>query len=196
MRRHGVIALAGLTLTLGLLMLGSASAENTLVPELLPARTTVYFLAEDRAAPIGVRRSLERRSPYAREALLALLAGPTGEERRAGITSAIPPRTEIRSLSFRGYGGTGAVVDLSGLPATDDIVERARIVTQIARTLIGVSGIERVWLRSGGRPWGFWSMEGEMQDEAWSYDRLTGLDVGSAAPGTEAVTGDYFSAVP
>ena len=147
-------------------------------------------------APIGVRRTLERRSPYAREALLALLAGPTGEERRAGITSAVPPNTEIRSLSFRGDGGTGVVVDLSGLPATENVIERARVITQIARTLIGVSGIERVWLRSGGRPWGFWSMEGKMLDEAWSYDSLVALDVGSAAPGTETVTEDYFSAVP
>ncbi|MGH3030575.1 MAG: GerMN domain-containing protein, partial [Gaiellaceae bacterium] len=129
MRRRGVIALVGLTLTFVLLTLGRASADNRVVPELPPTTSTVYFLADDRAAPIGVRRSLERRSPYAREALLALLAGPTGEERRVGITSAIPPRTEIRSMSFRGYGGTGAVVDLSGLPATGDVVERARIVT-------------------------------------------------------------------
>ena len=72
----------------------------------------------------------------------------------------------------------------------------ARVVTQIARTLIGVSGTERVWLRSGGRPWGFWSMEGGILDEAWSYGRLVGLNVGAALPGTEAVRGDYFSAVP
>jgi spore germination protein GerM len=196
MRRLAVTCLAGLTLTIGLLTLGPASAENRLVPQLPPTRTTVYFLAHDRAAPIGVRRSLQRRSPYAREALLALLAGPTAEERRAGITSAIPPSTEIRSLSFRGDVGTGAVVDFSSLPATGDGVERARVITQITRTLIGVSGIERVWLRSDGRPWGFWSMEGGILDEAWSYDRLLGLNVGAALPGTEAVTGDYFSAVP
>lgn len=156
----------------------------------------MYFLADHGVAPIGVRRTIDPESPHARKALLALLAGPTTEERQAGITSAIPPGTEIRSLTFRGYGGTGAVVDVAALPGTYDAVDRMRVITQISRTLIGVSGIERVWLRSEGRPWGLWSMEGEILDEAWSYDSLVGLDVGSTKPGTETVVDDYFSAVP
>jgi spore germination protein GerM len=53
-------------------------------------RTTVYFLTDDGAAPIGVRRTIKRKSAYAREALKALLAGPTPEEEEAGITTAIP----------------------------------------------------------------------------------------------------------
>jgi spore germination protein GerM len=196
MSRSRSAGLAVLALATGSLKLGLASAGDSPVPALSTTQTTVYFLAADRAAPLGVRRMIDARSPYARQALLALLAGPSPHERQAGISSAIPPGTEVRSLSFRGHGTTGAVVDLSALPATQDGVERARVVTQIARTLIGVSGIERVWLRSDGRPWGFWSMEGGILDEAWSYDTLVGLDVGSAVPGTEAVTGDYFSAVP
>ena len=34
-----------------------------------PLRTTVYFLSDDGVAPIGVRRTINRGSPYAREAL-------------------------------------------------------------------------------------------------------------------------------
>jgi len=187
--------LAALAIVVGTLTLGPASAEDNLVLE-HGTRTTVYFLADEGVAPIGVRRTIEPTSPYAREALVALLAGPTEEEIQAGITSAIPPGTGIRSLSFRGYGGTGAVVDLAVLPATYDAVDRVRVITQITRTLIGVSGIERVWLRSEGRPWGLWRMNGGLSDRPWSYESMVHLDVGSAVPGTEAVTADYFSAVP
>jgi hypothetical protein len=42
--------------------------------------------------------------------------------------------------------GTDETVNLTGLPLqqTTDVMRTARIITQIARTLIGVSGIERV----------------------------------------------------
>ncbi|MGH3115477.1 MAG: GerMN domain-containing protein [Gaiellaceae bacterium] len=165
-----------------MLTLGPASAEDDAVPE-RGTRTTVYFLADHGVAPIGVRRTIDPESPHARKALLALLAGPTTEERQAGITSAIPPGTEIRSLTFRGYGGTGAVVDVAALPGTYDAADRMRVITQISRTLIGVSGIERVWLRSGGRPWGFWSMDGEMQTKLGATTGSSGLT--SARPSLE-----------
>jgi spore germination protein GerM len=56
-------------------------------------RTTIYFLIDDGAAPIGVRRTIKARSPYAREALKALLAGPTPAEQEHGLTTAIPDGT-------------------------------------------------------------------------------------------------------
>jgi spore germination protein GerM len=141
-------------------------------------RTTVYFLIDDGTAPIGVRRTIAKRHPWSREALNALLAGPTEAERRAGMTSAIPEGVRLLSIKFSGYAGGGATADLSSLAAVQDPVDTARVVTQIARTLIGVGSIERVRLRSDGRPWGFGSHEGRVIDRWWDYDLLTGLWVG------------------
>jgi len=59
----------------------------------------IYFLTNHGSAPIGVRRTITRKSPYAREALTALLAGPTREEERKGITSPIPKGIHLLSMT-------------------------------------------------------------------------------------------------
>lgn len=159
------------------------------------AETTLYFLTPDGAIPIGVRRSIPRTSPYALQALRALLAGPTEAERKQGITSGIPEAAEL--LAFRIVGNTTGVVDLAGLPEEADAVERVRVITQITRSLVGLSGIERVRLRSDGEPWGLWLMSGGVDDEAYGYDKLLGFSrVCAGKPGTEIVEGNCFSALP
>lgn len=144
-------------------------------------RTTVYFLADDGAAPVGVRRTIERRSPSAREALKALLAGPTAAETKLGLTTGLPSGVRLQSLTFKGRGSTRAVVNLAGLPSAQGrqgeeaiLGMRLRVITQVARTLIGVSGIERVELRVDGRPWDLWTMDGGIARTATDYDRLAG----------------------
>lgn len=165
-------------------------------PETDGVRTTVYFLTDGGSAPIGVRRTIAGRSPYAREALAALLAGPTAEERRAGITSAIPPGTTLRSLRFEDHGAE-AFVDLSGLPADAGTLMRVRVITQVTRTLVGVSGIQEVWLRADGSPFGLWLMRGGIENVPYGYDDLLGFyGICTAKPGTEAVPGECFSALP
>lgn len=167
-----------------------------------PLPTTVYLLTEDRTAPLGVRRDLTRR-PRVTTALLALeklIAGPTAAERRRGFTTAIPAETKIRSLTI-GIRATGsqAFVDLSGLPSAEesDALLKVRVMTQIARTLIGLSDIERVRLRVDGRAWGLWDMQGNVRDDPIDYDRLRGFfHICAAKPGTEAVPGDCFTALP
>jgi hypothetical protein len=78
-----------------------------------------------------------------------------------------------------------------------DGVGRVRVITQITRSLVGLSGIERIRLRHEGRPWGLWRMSGGVADEAHGYDELLGFfHICSAKPGTEAVEGDCFSALP
>ena len=77
-----------------------------------------------------------------------------------------------------------------------DGVRRVRIMTQLARTSIGSGGIGRVWLRSAGRPWGLWLMKGGFDDRPIDYGTLVGLNVCASKPGTEAVPGDCFSALP
>jgi spore germination protein GerM len=168
-----------------------AAAEAVPVVE-----TTLYFLTGDGTAPIGVRRAIPRKSPFALEALRALLAGPTADEEKQGLTTAIPSDTKL--LSFRIEKHTSAVVGLTGLPTEGASgVERVRIITQITRSLVGLSGIERVWLRNDGTPWGLWRMEGGISNRPYDYDAMLGWShVCAAKPGTEAVPGDCFSALP
>jgi spore germination protein GerM len=158
-------------------------------------RTTVYFLTDDGAAPIGTRRTIKMQSPYAREALNALLAGPTAKEEADGITTAIPQGTRLLSMTYRRHGAD-ETVNLSELPQTLDPIEKVRIITQIARTVIGVSGIERIWLESSGQPWGMPLMDGGTYSGPWGHDELVGWNVGAGCPGTETVVCDHFAAFP
>jgi hypothetical protein len=166
-------------------------------------RTTLYFLAADGTVPLGVRREVaQRRAPpwgsVAGGALKALLAGPTAEEVAAGLTTAIPAGTKLVSLGSRGEGGTGALVNLSGLDEVEDCLDRARIITQIVRTLVGISygSIDRVWLFEDGEPWGMYLMEGGVDNGPFDYDTLMGFHLGAGCPRTETVVCDSFHALP
>ena len=159
-------------------------------------RTTIYFLTDAGAAPIGVRRTIRAESPYARGALKALLEGPTREEAETGITTAIPAGTQLLSMTFTRHGAD-ETINLSGLPREGvDVLQQHRIITQIARTAIGVSGIERVWLLNEGRPWGLALRNGGIENGPFDYGDLVGWDVGVGCPGTEAVVCDHFVALP
>ncbi len=163
----------------------SAGAATNAPPSAV--ETTLYFLTADRSAPVGVRRSLKRTSPFAVEALRALLAGRTQAEKKRGLATAIPDGTEL--VSFRIVGNTTAIVNLSGLPLDGSPVDRVRVITQITRSLIGLSGIERVRLRNEGERWGLWRMSGDIADIAYGYRELLGFTgVGGA--------GGSFAALP
>ena len=165
-------------------------------------RTTLYFLVDERTVPLGVRRELSLRPgvPRARLALEELLAGPTEAELRSGIETAFAPVVRLRSLRIETRAkGSEAFVDLTGLPAAEDAgaVQKVRVITQVARTLIGLGDIERVSLRVDGRAWGLWDMQGNVRDDPIDYKRLRGFFHSCRAKlGTEAVLGHYFSALP
>jgi spore germination protein GerM len=205
MKRLWIVILGSLALTFGVSCgtraeTGSSDAprqELVTQPTTGTARTTIYFLADDGAAPIGIRRSIRTKSPYAREALNALLADPTPDEVAQGITTAIPEGTRILSMTYERHGAD-ETVDLSGLPPqnTLDPIEKARIITQIARTMIGVSGIERIWIEANGKPWGMTLMDGGLYSGPWGYDQLAGWDLGAGCPGTETVECHHFDALP
>jgi spore germination protein GerM len=167
-----------------------------------PQRATIYFLTDDRTAPLGVRRALLRRpgALTARLALEQLLAGPTADERAAGLTTAVPEGARIRTLRVEMRAtGSDAFVDLSGLPSADDAdaVLKVRVMTQVARTLIGLSDIARVWLRVDGRAWGLWDQQGNIRDDPIDYERLRGFfHICTAKPGTETVPAECFTALP
>jgi spore germination protein GerM len=172
----------------------SAESESTVQPG--ATRTTIYFLTDGGAAPIGVRRTIEARSPYAQRALEALLAGPTPEETESGVTTAIPEGTRLLAMTYERHGAD-QTVNFSGLPGEGvDVLRQARIITQIARTLIGVSGTERVWLLNEGRAWGLTLRSGRIDNGPFDYGDFMGWNVGRGCPGTETVTCDRFVALP
>jgi spore germination protein GerM len=172
-------------LLLGLALGGaSASSHSAASAAGQRFRITVYFLVDGQTAPLGVRRTVVRRgsTALARLALQQLLAGPSSRERRQGLTSAIPAGARIRSFAIaRQPRGSTATVDLAGLPplARAKAVTIARIGTQIARTVIGVSDIARVRIESDGRRWNLWLMSGGVSRRAWDYPLLVGLWVGN-----------------
>jgi spore germination protein GerM len=196
---------SAILILLGFVLAGCAEALVTAPPghQTKTVRTTLYFLVDDGAMPLGVRREVVERTPppwgsVAGGALEALLAGPTAEEASAGLTTAIPTGTKLISLRSRGYGGTGAVIDLSGLDGVHDALGRARIITQIVRTLVGISSssVERVWLLEDGQPWGMYLMNGGIGNGPFDYDTLIAFHLGTACPGTETVVCDHFDALP
>ncbi|MGH3039194.1 MAG: GerMN domain-containing protein [Gaiellaceae bacterium] len=159
-------------------------------------RTTIYLLTDDGSAPIGVRRTISAESPYAREALRALLAGPTREEAQNGITTAIPAGTRLLAMTFERHG-VDELINLSRLSEQGvDVLQQHRIITQLVRTLIGVSGIERVWLLNEGRPWGLTLRNGRIVNGPFDYGSLVGLNIDAGCPGTETVPCDSFVALP
>jgi spore germination protein GerM len=178
---------------------GSAGGAQAMTrqPTTGTTRTTIYFLIDDGAAPIGVRRTIRTRSPYAREALNALVAGPTPEEQEHGIKSALPEGTRLLSMTYKRHGAD-ETVNLAGLPppGTTDVMRKARIITQVARTLIGVSGIERISLEVDGEPWGLMLRDGTIDAGPFDYRDLAGWDVRAGCPGTETVVCDHFIALP
>jgi spore germination protein GerM len=143
---------------------GEAGGRANAAPKTI--RTTVYFLTDHGAAPIGVRRNIDRASPYAREALDVLLAGPTAAERKRGITTAIPDQAHLVSLNLKGRERVVARVNLAGMPPAQGrqgeratLGMRVRVITQIARTLIGFTSVE---IRVDEEPWDLWTMDGRI----------------------------------
>jgi len=112
---------------------------------------------------------------------------------------AIPVGPGFRSLTIETHArGSGALIDLACLPSPDDAgaVMKVRVMTQVARTLIGLHDIARVRLRVDGRAWGLWDMQGDHRDDPIDYERLRGFfGICTAKPGTEAVLGDCSTAL-
>ena len=158
-------------------------------------RTTIYFLTDDGAAPLGVRKSIAARSPYARQALLALLRGPTREEAAAGLTTALPPDTRIRSFEIR--RSEVAHIDLSGLPQPeDDILRTARTVTQVLRTIVGLSGVNQLYLYADGKPFGLPTVQQTIKAGPYGYENIGRGPMCVGKPGTEIEVAACFTPIP
>ena len=110
------------------------------------------YLVHGHLAPLGWRGRLvpiERtdvRTP--RAALLALLRGPTAEERSRGIASALPRGTRLVSVHVTRKTAT---VELRGGSRRAWLAGGFYATAQVVYTLTARPPVERVWMRVDGR---------------------------------------------
>ena len=129
---------------------GTAPAPTTATdsdPAPAQSRVAVYFVRDEK---LGVGGRQAQGGAVARAAVEALLDGPSESERAAGLTTEIPPGTELLDLAVS--DGT-ATVDLSG--GFDDGGGSASMqarVAQVVATLTQFPSIERVAFRLDGEP--------------------------------------------
>jgi len=124
-------------------------------PETLPSppsdtegldEVVVYLVARERLA--GVTRRVG--SPASDETTIgALVAGPTAEEARSGLRSALDPSVEV---STKGRTGAVVAVELGKTFSTTGATDEILAVAQIVYTMTAQSGVEAVRFIVGGRP--------------------------------------------
>jgi hypothetical protein len=129
---------------LALLAAGCDGSESETSPE--TRAVAVYFLRDGKLSP--VRRTVEQSPAVARTALTSLLAGPTADERAAGLTTAIPQGTTVENLELTGGVAT---VDL-GDDAPPDGEQGLRETAQIVATLTRFPTVQAVRFPNG-RTW-------------------------------------------
>jgi hypothetical protein len=115
-----------------------------------PARSSVavYFLRDGKVSP--VRRTIGATPAVARAAVAALLEGPTDDEAKHGLSSAIPAGTNLRDIAL---ADGVATVDLDA--HFDDGGSSASMlgrVAQVVATLTRFATIQRVAFRIDGEP--------------------------------------------
>jgi hypothetical protein len=128
--RRSLCAFSASLAILGVGLLAPASAAA-------PAKGSVEvaFLRGEQLAPVV------RPGKTPRDALRALLAGPTEAERSRGFRTYLAPGTKLRRLTV---AGTLATVDFNDAFASGTGERRAARLAQVLRTLTGLDGIGRV----------------------------------------------------
>lgn len=107
----------------------------------------VYFLRDGAVAPVA--RRVDATAAVAHATLEQLLAGPTVEERAAGLTSDVPAETELQNLTI---AGGEATVDLSGAFQHGAEATIAPRLAQVVYTLTQFPTIDRVSFTIDGAP--------------------------------------------
>jgi sporulation and spore germination protein/immunoglobulin-like protein involved in spore germination len=132
---------------------GTAPAETETGTETVPTDISsfgVYFLRDEKVAP--AYRAVPQTEAVGTAALEALLAGPTTEEGKLGLSSTIPAGTKLLGLDVQDGVAT---VDLSPeFEPLRDPESIAASLAQIAYTLTQFSTVERVWVAVQGEPVG------------------------------------------
>jgi hypothetical protein len=127
-----------------LLLAGCASDDATepTTTRREPVRTStvlLYFLRDGKVA--AARRTVEHRGSAPAAAIRALIAGPTAEEADAGLATAVPPETRLRSLSI--VNGSARIALARPEIEEEDVVTTAS-VPQVVYTLTQFAGVRGV----------------------------------------------------
>jgi len=151
-----------------LLLLVLVAVLSTRTLGRLPDATLYWVRSEATTFTLAPRsrRLGSRDAPsYARASVAALAAGPTAEERAAGLASAVPEGVEVLEAELR--DGT-LTVELSPVFARGggSASMRARL-EQVRWTLSQPTWVEEVALRLDGRPLTVLGGEGLMVEERW-----------------------------
>jgi spore germination protein GerM len=162
----------------GLLDAGPSTSTSVASPT-VQAVTVYYVIQEGEAVRLqGVTREVER-ADRARDRLVALLTPPTAEEARAGITSSIPPDTELLETELN-EADNELVIDLSD--SLFDIQGQGlrNAFAQLVWTATELPGVERVRFRADGEEFRAPDEEGVEQPGAVSRSDYITLAPGQA----------------
>jgi hypothetical protein len=147
---------------------------------------SVYLLQDDdRLEPVEVSTT----GPGAQEAVRAVLAqlsaGPSEQERAAGLATALGPEVTV---SLRRLVGDTAEVDVGASASVASAGRLPLAVGQVVLSVTSVGGVSRVVLTEAGRP-----LEAPLPGGALTSNPLTAADyrslVGSRPEGTQPTTG-------
>jgi len=124
------------------------SVPPTASPAPVPAtaQASAYFIRDGRVAP--THRSVNAAAP-ARDAVLALIAGPSAVESAAGLSSDVPSSTRLLGVSI---SASVATVDLSREFTGGTTASQARRVAQVVCTLTHFATIRSVTFHIEGAP--------------------------------------------
>jgi spore germination protein GerM len=131
------------------LLEASPSTSTSVASPTVQAVTVYYVIQQGEVVRLqGVTREVER-ADRARDRLAALLAPPTAEEARVGITSSIPPDTELLETQLNAAGDE-LTIDLSR--SLFDIQGQGlrNAFAQLVWTATELPGVERVRFRADG----------------------------------------------
>ncbi len=167
--------------------------STTVAPTTAPPATTaptaamidvkVYFFRGER---LEIAHRQVAGPAVLRGALQAVLAGPTAQERAAGLTSVIPPGTTLRDLSL---ANGQAVVDLSGeFESGGGSMSMLGRLGQVVFTATQFDNVDRVLFWLDGRPVEYFGGEGIVLDEPQgrmnvSWEFTGGIIIDTPEPG-------------
>jgi len=155
----------------------------TVAPDADGVTLNTYFLRNDK---IGLgHRHVARTTSVARAATELLLAGPTAEERSAGLASAIPADTRLRSLNLA--DGVLTVDVSKEFVANADGPTMRRRLAQLVFTLTQFESVVSVRVRIDGTPTTTFGTSGVTLDGPLDRSDFTGetplILVETVAPG-------------
>lgn len=163
----------------------TTSANSTTAPSTSTPDTTVnvgaYFVHAERLTVLG--RRVAAATPYS--AVQALLAGPTANERTAGVLTLVPAGTRLLGADVK---GTEITLDLSHEFERGGGSFAVRMaLAQVVYTVTQFQGVNSVRFRIDGEPRDMISGEGIMVDPAtpdqYRDDVLPGILLQSPVPG-------------